>query len=442
MDSIQPGLQKTRIGFHYFPDALHYRDVDLHAWLPELQAMAASWLTLQAPLNRAIPESFICQLLQNEIQPILHFQFSPAQPPSLEDFNLLCRSYARWGARYAVLFDRPNLRVNWPAAAWAQSNLVERFLDIFQPLALAAVQAGLTPVFPPLEPGGDYWDTAFLRTAFEGLLRRNQTQLLERMALSCYAWSNDHPLNWGSGGPERWPGAYPYDTPRGTEDQRGFRIFDWYLALSEAVFAERRPILALAAGALPDETAFDMPSAESPHTAQNLLISRLVMGEKIALDPIPAELLACNFWLLTAAGDHPAASAAWYQPDGTALPVVSVLQQWATAHHWSTAPITKHTPTLIAKTSTNRPIAHYLLLASSDLSISDWQFNVIRYFADKYHPTIGFSPAEAVHANRVTVLGDQEKLPDSILDGLVTAGCVVDDLRGDGTTIATKLKGL
>jgi hypothetical protein len=122
--------------------------------------------------------------------------------------------------------------------------------------------------------------------------------------------------------------------------------------------------------------------------------------------------------------------------------VVSVLQQWATAHHWSTAPITKHTPTLIAKTSTNRPIAHYLLLASSDLSISDWQFNVIRYFADKYHPTIGFSPAEAVHANRVTVLGDQEKLPDSILDGLVTAGCVVDDLRGDGTTIATKLKGL
>ena len=63
-----------------------------------------------------------------------------------------------------VLFDRPNLRANWPAAAWAQSNLVERFLDVFQPLALAAVQAGLIPVFPPLEPGGDYWDTAFLRS--------------------------------------------------------------------------------------------------------------------------------------------------------------------------------------------------------------------------------------------------------------------------------------
>jgi hypothetical protein len=30
-------------------------------------------------------------------------------------------------------------------------------------------------------------------------------------------------------------------------------------------------------------------------------------------------------------------------------------------------------------------------------------------------------------------------LPDAILDGLITAGCQVDDLRRDGTTIATKI---
>ena len=46
MDSVPPGLQKTRIGFHYFPDTLHYRDVDVNTWLPELQALAASWLTV------------------------------------------------------------------------------------------------------------------------------------------------------------------------------------------------------------------------------------------------------------------------------------------------------------------------------------------------------------------------------------------------------------
>ncbi len=440
MDSVQPGLQKTRIGFHYFPDTLHYRDVDLHTWLPELNALAASWLILQAPLNRAIPEVFIRQLCEHGIQPVLHFPYPTNQPPSLEDFSLLCHSYARWGVQHVVLFDRPNQRQNWAATAWVQNNLVERFLDIFQPLALVAAQAGLTPVFPPLEPGGDYWDTAFLRAAFEGLQRRNQAQILERLAISCYAWSNGHPLNWGAGGPERWPGAHPYETPRGTEDQRGFRIFDWYLALSEAVFGERRPILCLAGGALPDEKSSDLPSQESPHTTQNLLISRLIMGEKVALDPIPAELLAFNFWLLTSANDHPAGRAAWYQADGAILPAVSALQHWAAEHHWSTTPVTHPLPVRSDKSTAHRPIAHYLLIASADGAMSDWQLKVIRYFANKYHPTIGFSPVEAVLANRVTVLGDQEQLPDSILDGLLAAGCVVDDLRGDGTTIATRLQ--
>jgi hypothetical protein len=439
MNSTQPPSPKSRLGFHYYPDTIHFRDKDISTWLPELQALAASWLTIQAPINRAIPESFIHQLIQHEIQPLLHFHFSPAQPPSIHDFNLLCRSYARWGAQYVVLFDRPNLRENWNAAAWAKPNLVERFLDIFQPLALVAAQAGLVPVFPPLEPGGDYWDTAFLRTAFDGLLRRNQTQLLERMAISCYAWNNCHPLNWGSGGPERWPTSRPYDTPKGSEDQRGFRIFDWYLAYSEAVFGEQLPVFALAAGALPNEKVLDIPSTESPHTTQNLLISRLIMGDKVALDPLPSSLMACSFWLLTAASDHPNASAAWYKPDGTTLPAVTTLKQWAAEHKWSRTPVTQPISMINTQSPNNRPISHYLLLASSDLEMVDDQKDIFRSLVNKYHPTIGFSPAEAVHASRVTVFGNRENLPDAILDGLITAGCQVDDLRRDGTTIATDM---
>lgn len=442
MDSMPQALHNSRIGFHYYPDTLHYRDADLASWLPELQALAASWLTLQAPLVRAIPEYFIQELLRHQIQPILHFPFSPTTPPPVEEFSLLCHSYARWGVKHVVLFDRPNLRCNWSSADWARNNLVERFLDVFQPLALTAIHAGLIPVFPPLEPGGDYWDTAFLRAAFEGLLRRNQAPLLDRMALSCYAWSNGHPLNWGSGGPERWPAARPYDTPMGTEDQHGFRIFDWYLALAEVVFGERRPIIALAAGALPDEKAYDVPSPDSPHTTQNLLISRLLMGEKLALDPTPPELLACNFWLLAADSNYPAVAAAWYQPDGTTLPVVAKLQQWATEHHWTTVPITQSAKPPLKQPAANRPIAHYLLLASPDWCASSWQMDLVRQLSMKFHPTIGFSPAEAVHAYRVTVLGISNSFPDSILDGLIASGCQVDDLRGDGMTIATKVMGL
>ncbi len=72
----------SRIGFHYYPDTLHYRVGDLETWLPELQGMGAGWLTLLAPMERAIPETFISGLMNGGIQPILHFHFSTVSPIS------------------------------------------------------------------------------------------------------------------------------------------------------------------------------------------------------------------------------------------------------------------------------------------------------------------------------------------------------------------------
>ena len=52
-----------RLGFHYFPDTLHYQNSDLNKWLPILQELGASWITLIAPIQRAIPESFLKGLI-------------------------------------------------------------------------------------------------------------------------------------------------------------------------------------------------------------------------------------------------------------------------------------------------------------------------------------------------------------------------------------------
>ena len=41
---------------------------------------------------------------------------------------------------------------------------------------------------PPLEPGGSYWDTAFLRTALTTLQRRKPELVRGGLALSAYAW--------------------------------------------------------------------------------------------------------------------------------------------------------------------------------------------------------------------------------------------------------------
>ena len=68
--------QKSRYGFYYYPDTLHYWENDIHTWIPELNALGASWLTLLAPIDRAIPELFIRRIVNEGIQPILHLPLS------------------------------------------------------------------------------------------------------------------------------------------------------------------------------------------------------------------------------------------------------------------------------------------------------------------------------------------------------------------------------
>ena len=319
-----------RIGFHYFPDTLHYRQSDLATWLPVLQALGASWLTLVAPANRAIPEFFLYALLSHGIEPILHFQLPLDIHPTPQELRPIFQAYARWGVRYVVLFDRPNRKTAWPPAVWAQKHLVERFLDIYLPLSETALEAGLIPVFPPLEPGGDFWDTAFIRLAAQSLCRRKNVKLPDPWVLSCYARASNRPLDWGAGGPERWPGARPYGNPAGEQDQCGFRIFEWYLALAQAELHQSCAIFLLGAGCqLDDRTDVTLPPIDEISQAwQNIEIARKLCEPYTSSSGIPAEVLAGNFWLLATAPDSPYARQAWCQPHGRSLPVVGAFHQW------------------------------------------------------------------------------------------------------------------
>lgn len=298
MTQIAPDLTR-RIGFYYFPDTLHYRQEDLETWLPVLRDLGAAWVVLPAPTSRAIPEPFLSGLLSAGIQPVLHFNHAVRlgeESTPASEMSLLLRSYARWEVRYAVFYDRPNLRQNWTPQAWSQGSLVEHFLDAALPLMAAAAEAGVTPVLPPLEPGGDYWDLAFLRSLLRSLVRRAPIRVLDALALSAQAFTHERPLSWGAGGPERWPGLLPYHTPAGSEDHQGFRIFDWYLAIAEQELERRPAIFLLRMGAeLPQEN--DAPgagqvgglrhasgslrhaSASLRHARASLDIARLLCGD-------------------------------------------------------------------------------------------------------------------------------------------------------------------
>jgi hypothetical protein len=146
----------NKIGFHYFQDTAHYTNKDLNTWMPEMVKMNARWVVLFSETSRAIPEQFIQGLNNANITPIIHFPFRLPNAPAPADVHALFDAYSHWGVKYVVLFDRPNQINSWSTASWSQQDLVERFIDRFLPLANEALKTGLKPVFPPLEPGGDY----------------------------------------------------------------------------------------------------------------------------------------------------------------------------------------------------------------------------------------------------------------------------------------------
>ena len=86
-----------------------------------------------------------------------------------------------------------------------------------------------------------------------------------------------------------------------------------------------------------------------------------------------------------------------------------------------------------------RLIRHYLLLPTYEWGIADWHLDIIRPFVKKHAATVGFSLEEAALAEMVTAIGNDQTFPEELLDRLRSAGCKVERIDGDGTTIASKL---
>jgi len=445
METLPVPTNNSRVGFHYYPDSLHYRDSDLQHWLPILKSLNCSWLVLNTPHDRAIPETFISTLLANAIEPVLQLHLNPGTPPVPQDFNMLMDVYANWGVHYVVLFDRPNIRKSWSAVSWAQQDLVERFLDRFIPLASSILQKGMVPVFPPLEPGGDYWDTTFLKSALDSLNRRGQQAIIDNLVLSAYAQVSEKGLNWGAGGPERWPGAKPYQEVPDNEDQRGFHIFDWYEAIARKTLQKEVPILLFGVGSSPftgPETKGTPTGISVANQTQNFIsIFQLLNKEKVSepgsvqktLDPVPDPILGCSFWLLCAASSSKEQHSAWFKSESEPGPFVEPIMKWLDRRRSGGKNMEVH------KDVTNHPISHYLLLPTYEWGVSEWHLDVAKPFIKKYAPTVGFSIQEASLAARVTVVGGPQTFSEEALESLREKGCSVERISGDGTSIASIL---
>ncbi|MEJ2607753.1 MAG: hypothetical protein P8Z41_13895 [Anaerolineales bacterium] len=404
----------SRLGYVYRNDDLHYTQDDLRTWLPVLISLNTRWLTLYASSERTVPEHFLGGIIEAGIEPVIliRAKLGETNPHALHP---LLRSYARWGVHYVVVYDRPNLRGNWNTAEWNRRGIVERFLDRTIPLLEYQQSLGLKPVFAPLEPGGDYWDTAFLRSAFESLVRRGKSDLLESLHLGVYAWTYDKPLGWGAGGPSQWPEARPYHTPSNCQDQIGFRTFEWYAELTAQSIGRVPPMLVIAGGAVPDL------AVETDHTTaqieQNVSILRALNGTDI-----PEYVLNFAFYCLSADSERPGSNAGWFTEETQPKPIVEAIQKVLSSGEKKPAGLTP------------KSLDHYVLLPN-DVELNS-AFAELSGFIQQHKPVLGFSKIEARMAHKVTLVGGESEFPRAFERDLADDGCLVDRITTAPKTIA------
>lgn len=382
---------RSRIGFRHQIAAEDEATPNLDAWLTDLAELHAGWLCLSGSSQQKMPENFVRGLIKAGVQPLIHLTCPIGSRPTSELTPLLY-TYASWGVRYVVVYDRPNMKDRWPPNAWSRTGLVDRFLDATLPLLQAQLAAGLTPILPPLEPGGDYWDTAFLESYLKGLARRAQRKLLQELAIALDARCHGRPFDWGAGGAQAWPQARPYSTPSDSQDHVGFRLFEWYGQIVQQTLGAGRPMLALRAGARPDEEASNETNARLAHWLREE-------------PPAAADLIAVCFDAVPDRQDR----LRWLARATTCEQKGAVRLQ------------------AIAAESEGKSLPHYLLLPADEAqAVKAWRH--ASAFALTQRPVVGFSAQEAAMAHKVTIAGGPDAVPLSVDDDLRQAGCLVQRL--------------
>ncbi|MGH2459474.1 MAG: hypothetical protein ACRDIY_11480, partial [Chloroflexota bacterium] len=313
----------TGIGFHYCTDVHHYDRQSLGFWLGELKELGASWLVLPSAVELPIPEFFIRELIAARIEPIIRVDVWPIQPIDRSELASLCQAYADWGVYYVSIFSEPNLATRWRLEDWSEPSPVERFASLLFPALETVHQAHLFPLISPLAPGGHYWDLTFLGQLLELLARDERHHLLDRLGICVHNYASNRPLTWGKGGPERWPNVRPYDCPKGSQDHRGFYLFEWYDAVARERLGHSLPILCGETGLVPgtqSDPAFPLAD-EMTHSLRSVEMARLLMDGEV-----PDYLFNTAFWALAAGDGDPTEAHAWYRRDTSTLPAVRALK--------------------------------------------------------------------------------------------------------------------
>ena len=412
-------------GFTYFSSPKYLVNKKIKTWISTMRELGASVVVFQANFARAIPEDVFLCARDNHITPVVHFSSELPLARKFNEVAFLLEIYAKWGVNEVIFGEKPNMKHAWPIAGWHYESLVDHFLDRFIPLATQAVRLGLTPVAPPLQPGGDYWDTAFMELFLSGLKRRQVSEILDPLILASYGYTFDKPLDWGRGGPELWSLSKPYQTTEGEQDQLGFHQFEWIHAIGQKATGKILQTIILDAGNPGSQYSQKDPGQVIEGIRQIMLVC---MGQGLESENERSGLIGfnditrfCAFGLDTINEMIPQP----FEPQD--------LLRLFGRNGGSKAGQVKDL-------DLTKPIKHYLLLPLHRSGVSDAILNKVRPLIKSCQPTIGFSLKEAALAEKVSVYPDQSLFPTEAINKLRNSGSIVKILPESGIEIATSVQ--
>ena len=415
----------NRLGFHYFQDTNHYLERDLAQVLPELRSLDSAWLILKSRHTVAIPEEFITGLVSEGIQPIVHFDFQVNSNIRPEDIRILITQYAKWGVKHVIFFDKPNTKKAWMPGTWSQGDLVERFLDRYLPFVRLAEQNGITPVFPPLEPGGDYWDLSFLRKAFLLVSQRRTLEFGANLHIAVSAQSFNNPIDWGNGGESKWRMPRPYaKTEIGEQDHFGLNTYQWYAQIARKTLNSSPKFILLYMGTAEQKTNSMDDTLDYSELVDLVLDSE---NETQSGFSISKNVIACIFWLM----NTPKKKETQNTIKTTLIEIdEDTKPEWIEDLQAKVEETQKqNTEYKLAESLADWVFAidHYLLLPSYEWGVPVNTLDRVRPIIAESKPTIGFSIAEACNARKVTVWNENGAFSEKDIQTLREAGCIIDE---------------
>ena len=436
--------KSKKLGFHYYKDAGHFDDPSLDYWLPKLQAAGTSWLVIYAPDNSEIPENFIQRLRDTRIEPIVVLNYSISEPPSPQIFQQRMAYFHSIGIHMVQFFNRPNMKSSWNPEEWIKPGLVTRFIRKYADYAVICVREKVIPLFPLLEPGGDYWDLAFLRTSVKVIKKEYSESLLSNLVFSGSAALNKHALTWNEGGPAAYPAAVPY--AEGQVDHRGFYLFSWYEDILRKEIGKNVPLLLMNAGMWESSSGiFDIVTKESRQQYLNILN----MLQEVTLKGegrIPSYVLSCCIYKLptteslsTAVPQEKTVPGNLFGPDiqvpaGEKKPLGEKIRAFFNSlKNFNPIALIKKFGTNIALLikQTGRTVfrgeslKEYFLLPEVSSLFTEDQLNVIRQYIKLHKCASGSDLNEALSSKNVIMIDDQALYPAYMLRQLQDRGCAV-----------------